>query len=161
MIACALAGAACGEEEASSTELVCEAVCERLTKCGVTGGDCDGNCRANVSYEQLRVDAAEGLSACLRAQSCSALSSEETFRQTFEACWHEMEGSVTATEFGRSFCRTYAAHLYGCGYAYGAEQCEAEYGILTDEALERVLPCAEQSCDTLTTCPSRAIAGAH
>jgi hypothetical protein len=156
-----LAGAGCVEEEPSSTELVCDAVCERLTECGVTGSDCTSNCRTNVSYEELRVDAAEDLSACLGSQGCGAVASEETFRQTFEACWSEMEGSVAATEYGRTFCRSYAAHIYGCGYAYGAEQCEAEYGILTDDALQRLLPCAEQSCENLSTCQSQAIEGDH
>ena len=139
------------EEEPTSTELYCEAVCQRAVDCGQADESCSGACRESVDLEPLRADAAEAFSECFRSDSCAWFGSEETWRR----CWHQMQGSVAASEYGRQFCRTYATYLYGCGYNASAEACEENYGIFTNEALERLLVCHRGPCEDLTYCEER------
>ncbi len=91
----------------------------------------------------------EQVAGCLGVSTCWGYKDETVYQD----CW-ERAAPVTATEYGRNFCRDFATMWFECGYHYSADECEADWGMYTDDALQDLLSCASQAdCTGLEQCP--------
>jgi len=147
--------AACGGDEASSSERWCAGVCAAVQRCGFNDPQCLGDCvKQRPGLASISTSGAAAQEPCLAGLSCQALSGDDAaWKAEVDACWKQAELTVEITPHVRQFCAKHALTWFDCGYTLSLDDCEHVYAMWKDDVLDRLAACeGRETCDDFQAC---------
>jgi hypothetical protein len=149
-----LSAYACGnaDEPATPAEGFCKGFCKAATSCGAPS-TCEADCIAQrPQLSMLSLDGAQRLGACISGFDCATLEQDALWQPAFQSCWDEVRSYVKPTLELRSFCESYAEAWFQCGSWFSTADCENDYGMWSEDTLDRLSGCDSSACDALDAC---------
>jgi hypothetical protein len=152
----ALSGCADSPPPPSSVQSFCGGLCTGVARCypGSSRSVCDRNCigdPVNEDLTSIRREVAAVVGACLAEESCTTI-----INGPFDACWDRARAEVAPTTHLLEFCPGYATSAFECGYWFPVEECRNALNIWTDDFLDGLAACTQQTtCDAEDACLDR------